>query len=91
MLQISARRSRRQRVRLRGFPRQQAACTRRCRMLGALDLHPMRAAARAIGALAMPLRLAKLITNEKPSLVAFHTWMFSTGTRLNCTLRLRKA
>ena len=39
-----------------------------------------------------PLRLAKLITNEKPSLVVFHTWMFSTGvmTRLNCTVRLRK-
>jgi hypothetical protein len=37
-----------------------------------------------------PLRLAKLITNEKPSLVAFHTRM-STGvmTRLN-TVRLRK-
>jgi hypothetical protein len=38
-----------------------------------------------------PLRLAKLITNEKASPVAFHTWMFSTGvmTRLNCTVRLR--
>ena len=37
-----------------------------------------------------PLRVAKLITNEKPSPVAFHIWMSSTEvmTRLNCTVPL---
>ena len=59
-------------------------------------IHQNRSAVKVNGSpfktLPEPLRLAKQITNEKPSLAAFHTWVSSTGVmmRLNCTVRLRK-